>query len=207
MTATSTRRSHRRPNSPPRVRIEIAGIEPVEDAPTCRRLPPSNRPPRQPAPSRSAAWSSTEPRRARATLCHGEVVWRCSHEARDDECVRRTCPRCSSPEDDIHSVENLCQRLRANAADSLGEQRTIERDDLRHVGDRVLRQSRRLRREQHVPRGTCPREIARQWHADDPGAATLDGGDCAYESNRVPAGQKRSRPDGAAGMLHGVLRP
>ena len=78
----------------------------------------------------------------------------------------------SAAQDDIDAVKDLRARLRPQTPDPLREKRTIKCDDLRHVGDRLLRQPSRLVREQYVARRASPDGVARQRHAHDRGDAT-----------------------------------
>lgn len=68
-------------------------------------------------------------------------------------------------------MKDLRQLLLPQASYSLGEKRTIDRDDLRHVGDRVLRQACRPARKKHVAWCASPDGVARQRHAYDGGNA------------------------------------
>ncbi len=83
---------------------------------------------------------------------------------------KRTLAR-SSTQYDIDAVKNLRPWLGRQVPDPLGEQRPIERDDLRYVGDGILRQPRCPTREKHIPRCPSPGRVARQRHADDRGDA------------------------------------
>src|SRR6266508_3040098 len=70
-------------------------------------------------------------------------------------------------EDEIDSREHELKLAPREMTDPLDEQRSIDRDDLREVGDGVLRQPGRGRREQNVARGVRPSEIARHRNTHD----------------------------------------
>src|SRR5262245_45299466 len=73
------------------------------------------------------------------------------------------------PEDDIDAVENLLQVLRPQSSSAFGEECSIERDDLRPVGDRVFRQPSRFARQRHVTRSIRPSRVTRERDAYDRG--------------------------------------
>lgn len=55
--------------------------------------------------------------------------------------TRATALHSSAPETDVDSGEDQMDLATADSSCSLDEQRTIQRDDLRGTGDRVLRQT------------------------------------------------------------------
>src|SRR6266508_1602748 len=69
--------------------------------------------------------------------------------------------------DEIDSREHELKLAPREMTDPLDEHRTTVRDDLRDVGDGVLPQTGRGRRQQNVARGVRPGEIARHRNTHD----------------------------------------
>lgn len=69
-------------------------------------------------------------------------------------------------QDEVDADENELQLRLPEMSHAIVRDRTVDRDDLRHVGDRLSRQAGSARRQQEVsPRG-CPAEVACQRHDD-----------------------------------------
>ena len=82
----------------------------------------------------------------------------------------------------------------ADSSCSLDEQRTIQRDDLRGAGDRVLRQTSGASRELDVPGCVFPTKIARERYTHDGlDAATIEAIPL-HHNDRTP--ESRAGPDG-----------
>src|SRR2546428_3938995 len=76
-----------------------------------------------------------------------------------------------SPEHDVDAGEDQVDLPARQTTDTAGQERPVERQDLRDVGDRVLRQPGASRPKDRVARSVCPTEVAGQWntyHGRDP---------------------------------------
>jgi len=90
--------------------------------------------------------------------------------------------------DHINAEKHQLELLLGQRSDSIGEGPTVESDDLRDVGDRVLGQAGKPGTEQDVDRRLGPAQVAGQRDADDGGdvaavkGVPLDDDDWALEA-------------------------
>lgn len=75
----------------------------------------------------------------------------------------------SPSQDYVNTNQYLRQILWRQLADSLGKEGAIDGDDLRRIGNRVLRKTRNFARQKHVPWCACPKQIACDGNTDHRG--------------------------------------
>lgn len=73
---------------------------------------------------------------------------------------------------EAQAAVDVLQESAAHAPGAFGEKVTIDDDELRHIGDRVFGQPRRLRGQQHVARRVKQAQIRGQDDRDDGADAT-----------------------------------
>lgn len=72
-----------------------------------------------------------------------------------------------TPEHHFDAEEHEFQLCTRQLPDTLGQRSSVQSDDLRHIGDRVLGKSCHSRLKQHVAWSVGPAQRARQRHAHD----------------------------------------
>ena len=139
--------------------------------------------------SRAASSMSAERlsrgRRVRAAASPRRVQRGCRNGPRpggDAETPRNFLPS----EDNVDTGEEKSDLRRRNPTCRRLEQPSVQSNDLRHVGDRVLGETRRSRGEQHVAGCFGPAQIAGQGHADD-GSQPAPVQGVALDDNNRPA--------------------
>lgn len=75
----------------------------------------------------------------------------------------------SPSKDNINAPTDQLELRVGKLARSFRKNLFVEGDDLRHVGNRILRKSSKAGRQQEVSRSGFPSKVAGKWHADHRG--------------------------------------